>query len=59
MVQELSAELGIAVATGDWTHYDDALYSWRATAGVLSDPELTAQLLTEYDPAQDVSLRRP
>lgn len=59
MIQEISAGLGIAVATGDWSRYDDALYSWRATAEVLSAPELTAQLLVEHDPAQEVPLRRP
>ena len=59
MKQELATALVSALISGDWSPYDDALYAWQATADVLRDPALTARLLDEGDPAQDVPLRRP
>jgi len=59
MQQELVNALETAVATGDWSAYDEAIEAWRATADVLSNPDLTARLLSESDPVEEVPLRRP
>jgi len=59
MQKDLTSALMSAMATGDWTHYNDTLYAWQTTAEVLSDPDLTAELLSDDDPSDEVSLRRP
>jgi hypothetical protein len=58
MKRELSTAHVAAMATGDWSTYDDALSAWRLTAEVAGDPELEADLLADDD-AEDVPLRRP
>lgn len=59
MRQELAVTLHKALVTKDWTEYDDALYAWRSTAEIMSDPELLADLLSPVNPAELVTLRRP
>ncbi len=44
MRMELADALVHAVETDDWSTYDNAWSDWRATADVLSDPELVASL---------------
>jgi hypothetical protein len=56
---ELAVALLSAARSNQWTEFEDVLYSWKATAGVLSDPELTAGLLAERSIDDEVSLRRP
>jgi hypothetical protein len=59
MRRELGAALVTAMLTGQWAAYDEALDAWRATAEVLRDPELTARLMAEGDPSEEVPLQRP
>jgi hypothetical protein len=59
MKQELATALVTAMLTRDWSEYDEALGAWRATAEVLRDHELTARLMADDDPTEEVPLRRP
>ena len=59
MRRDIAAALMAAEGTGRWAAYQDALDAWRATAEVLADPDLAAELLAEADPVEEVSLRRP
>jgi len=59
MKTDYANALRSALLTADWSPYEDTQYNWQATAEVLQDPELTAALLAERDPSQEVSLRRP
>ncbi len=60
---ELARALVHAVETEDWSAYDNAWSDWRATADVLSDPELAASLTValkeQRNPAEEVALQRP
>jgi len=59
MKEDFATTLPSALLTNDWAQYDDMRYSWQETARVLADPALTAALLAERDPDQEVSLQRP
>jgi len=48
-----------ALEAGSWDAYDRALESWQATADALSNPELTAELLADWDEADELALCRP
>ncbi len=60
---ELARALVHAVETEDWSAYDNAWSDWRATADVLSNPELapslTATLKEQRNLAEEVALQRP
>jgi hypothetical protein len=56
---ELAAALVAAMLTGRWERYDEALDAWKATAAVLADRALTARLLAESNPSEEVPLERP
>lgn len=57
--RDVAHALMLALSTGDWSEYDETLYSWHETARVLQDELLTAALLEERDPDREVRLRRP
>jgi hypothetical protein len=61
--EELRAELAVALLsaarTNQWAAFEDVLYSWQSTAGVLRDPELAAGLLAERSIDDEVPLQRP
>ncbi len=59
MKEDFATILPSALLTNDWSQYDDLRYSWQETAHVLANPDLTAALLAERDPTQEVPLRRP
>jgi len=58
MARELAATLVAAMLTNDWAPYYEARDAWRATADVLSDPALTARLMAEGNPSEEVPLER-
>jgi len=59
MARELAATLVAAMLTNDWAPYYEARDAWHATADVLSDPALTARLMAEGNPSEEVPLERP
>lgn len=56
-------ELVVAIhgprVTKAWDEFYEAVNAWRATAEVLSDPELTERLMRDDDPSEMVALSRP
>jgi hypothetical protein len=56
---ELISIFMTALATGDWSQFQDARDAWRASAEVLSDPGLTARLLADSDASEEAPLARP
>ncbi len=59
MKEDFATILPSALLTNNWAQYDDTRYSWQETARVLADPALTAALLAQRDPDQELSLQRP
>lgn len=57
--RDVAHALMLALSTGDWSEYDEALDGWQETAHVLQDEQLTVALLEERDPNREVRLRRP
>jgi hypothetical protein len=61
--EELRAELAVALLSAahsnEWAEFEDVLHSWKSTAGVLRDQELTAGLLSERSIDDEVPLTRP
>ena len=59
MRTELATLLQTAATTGEWQSYQRALRAWQSTAEVVSDPELVADLLAPWDPAEAIEITRP
>ena len=59
MRTELVPLFSMAMATGEWRPYENALAAWRSTAEVVSDPELVERLTSPWDPTEEVPLTRP
>jgi hypothetical protein len=61
--EDLRAEAAVALLSAArsnaWAEFEEVLQSWKSTAGVLSDPELAAGLLSGRSIDDEVPLARP